>query len=675
VTTPPTPCPCPRPEGLSDEAVREVLAQTAIRPRPFPVHTFAADRRPFVWPRHGDPFPAQLRDLSEDPPWHVVEWRRCGAEVLYGGWLRCDLRHGHAGDHLGRNATVQWMDNPPGYRSRWLHPPGSEPAWPVPCWTRTAAEAERWRGEGETAATSAPICICNPGERCSECSPELRGSDIWGALSANLREMEAAAERVRGAACSDFCEGPHEDGGAVPSCSFVAGHRGMCLCPGCADEYSGESGEALREQALAEEEAARAARAPGGGVQLAQPGDEPLVLRTMGDVEDAVREGVLRQTGPSHYEVLGRELRRSYVEGSNPFATPHPPGAGGEGFADLDDYHQRAGTMTPAEIRAAWRQSIPAPLRPGPPPARLDQGGSLFVAGRQPSTGEPAALGVIPARLDQGGPPGRGGCRFTCIGWNCQGACDYQHEHDSSDPLSHHCVVHAAHFQARRVECRRCGRWTNHRWYWMCDACFRAETPAPSQAAGREPVCRDPESCGIGGYQCGCRNGTGPGLGEWVRSVADAAGGREAVRARIRERIAERRARQAVADLAGYDEATRLSRQIEAIAGVVPGSVRVRFPEGEPQPIHRQVLRVTIALGGPSPPPKPAPKPATLFDAASAWLARRHARWLAAEAQRVAGIRARESLTAAGGTVATVNRALVGGTLQLGAGGLPVGED
>jgi hypothetical protein len=280
MTTPTTSCPgCSRPDGLHDEAVRAHLER----------RFYGADL------------------LVGGARWHVVQWRRCPVVIRYGvsDGMRCALRDGHLSSFrphahetddgvshclpLGPNSTLDARDDPP--------------SWPVPCWVTTAAEAERWRGEGETAATSAPRC-------------------------------------------GDLCEGAHEDGGAVPSCSFVAGHRGMCLCPECADEYNGESGEALREQALAEEEAARAARAPGGGVRLPRPGGEPLVLRTMGEVEDAVREGILRQTGPSHYEVLGRELLRSYLEGSNPFATPHPPGTGGE--RDLLR-ELRAGLITPDE--------------------------------------------------------------------------------------------------------------------------------------------------------------------------------------------------------------------------------------------------------------------------------------------------------------------------------------
>jgi hypothetical protein len=505
VTTPPTPCPCPRPEGVTDEEVSEVLAQTASRPRPFPVHTFAADRRPFVWPRHGDPFPAQLRDLSEDPPWHVVEWRRCGAEVLYGGWLRCDLRHGHAGDHLGRNATVQWMDNPPGYRSRWLHPPGSEPAWPVPCWTRTAAEAERWRGEGETAATSSPRCICNPGERCSECSTELRGSTLWAALSANLRDMEA---------------------------------------------------------------------------------------------------------------------------------TPHPPGAGGE--RDLLR-ELRAGLITTDE-------ALDLAGHPGPPPARLDQGGSLFAAGRSPTNGEPAALGVIPARLDQGDGEGNWsvGQRVICDGYG--------------DVLE---IIEVDRERSRLA--------LRHADGWRSEVPMSYATPTDLPIGARVPRCRS----GVPGeWRCVGQRGTPHDCsrlrGPWADTEDDdppapsqAAGreGREQRRAEIRERLRARVAERGARDfLAAVERLTAAvdeddSRAAEAFAAWA------------------------AALARWTPPPA---RPATLWDAAVAWWRSRRASWLASEERRVAEIRERERATAARARapeVAAVNRALVTGSLGLATGGLPVDGD
>jgi hypothetical protein len=209
-----TPCPCPRPEGLSDEAVRTWLR----------AYSDLTD------------LPATLLPARSGvaTTFHIVEWRRCGASLSH--LTRCVLPAGHSDEPGRRGGTA--IRHQYG-QTRWYAPPAqplhSEHSWPVPCWVTTAAEAERWRGEGEAAATSAPVCICNPAERCSECSPELRGSTLWAALSANLREMEATPHppgegETQPATCAGVCETRGEPPVCPRSCDRNEGHPGPCWC-------------------------------------------------------------------------------------------------------------------------------------------------------------------------------------------------------------------------------------------------------------------------------------------------------------------------------------------------------------------------------------------------------------------------------------------------------------
>lgn len=123
---PPSPCPCPRPPGLTDSEVRSCL--DLFR---------GGGVGPLVYSLNGT--------------WHVDEWRRCDAELWTNGsgpsgWDRCALhldhyqRRGATEHHTGSFAFSDRHE-----RCRFRAEAACEPSWPVPCWVTTAEEAERWR--------------------------------------------------------------------------------------------------------------------------------------------------------------------------------------------------------------------------------------------------------------------------------------------------------------------------------------------------------------------------------------------------------------------------------------------------------------------------------------------------------------------------------------------------
>lgn len=124
-------CPgCARPEGVSDGAVWRAL------------RVAADEMAEYISRRGGDRFPIGTPGVS--PTWHVVEWRRCCAAYRRhsGDVERCELRREHDGDH--ESIYLRWPD----VQSCDRAVIDDAQHWPVPCWTRTHAEAETWRVAG-----------------------------------------------------------------------------------------------------------------------------------------------------------------------------------------------------------------------------------------------------------------------------------------------------------------------------------------------------------------------------------------------------------------------------------------------------------------------------------------------------------------------------------------------
>jgi hypothetical protein len=297
--------------------------------------------------------------------------------------------------------------------------------------------------------------------------------------------------------------------------------------------------------------------------------------------------------------------------------------------------------MTPAEIRAAWRQSIPAPLRepatPHPPGAGGE--GAELCRGCGQRTGGHCGCGLDqlvvepPARLDQGEGTWSVGQRVICDGYG--------------DVL-----------EVIEVDVERSRLAMRHADGWRSEVPMSYATPTDLPLGARVPRCRS----GVPGeWRCVGQRGTPHDCsslrGPWADVEDDPpapsqAAGRE-VTVRVRGRILRGR--------------------------VVPAE-DVPLDGWEGAPTSFAAWAQSLARWTP-----PPPKPTTLFDAARAWLARRHARWLASEAERVAAIRAAEEAAAERARaerarqrapeMAAVNRALVGGSLGVATGGLPIDEE
>ena len=122
---------CPRPERLSDEAVRLNLLTGAARI----IHR-DRDGRSHVW--------------------HVIKWQNCPRCLILGP--SCSLRWKHPGDHWaaldrpGPHDLACYQHLPPIVNGvTWPRESDERDdfnghlAWVVPCWVTTQAEAERWK--------------------------------------------------------------------------------------------------------------------------------------------------------------------------------------------------------------------------------------------------------------------------------------------------------------------------------------------------------------------------------------------------------------------------------------------------------------------------------------------------------------------------------------------------
>lgn len=127
-------CPCPRPEGLTDEQIRDICLP------------------------HG---PGLQRWAGRD--WHVVEWRRC-TSVSRSLGSRCELKSDHHRVHRITEHNASGTPIYPGWTDECGDLVEPEPAFPVPCWVTTAEEAERWRpAQPEFAPVGSPPGRCGAG--------------------------------------------------------------------------------------------------------------------------------------------------------------------------------------------------------------------------------------------------------------------------------------------------------------------------------------------------------------------------------------------------------------------------------------------------------------------------------------------------------------------------------